>query len=125
MKGRPLLLALVLVVAQCVVLYWPSPTVPGAADVPGLDKILHVAIFALPTWALVRAVRTPWVGVLAMVVHVPVSEWVQQALVPGRGAELWDGVAGLLGIVIGWAAGARTRAARDPRQQPASPGRSA
>lgn len=124
MKGRSLL-AFVLVALQLAALYWPSPQLPGAEEVPGLDKVLHVVLFALPTWALVRAIRAPWVAVLAMVVHVPVSEWVQQALVVGRGAELLDGLAGLLGIGLGALVGLLGRARGDQAQQQANRGRAA
>lgn len=83
-------------------LYTTSPPDVGGLAFPGLDKVAHVVIFALPTWALLRVVPSPWLALVPMLVHVPVSEWIQATMLPGRGGEIWDGVAGLVGIAIGW-----------------------
>ena len=36
-------------------LYTPSPPDAGALSFPGIDKLAHVVLFAVPTWALVKA----------------------------------------------------------------------
>lgn len=83
-------------------LYTTSPPDVGGLAFPGIDKVAHVVLFALPTWALLRVVPSPWLALVPMVMHVPVSEWIQQVALPGRGGEVWDAVAGLMGIALGW-----------------------
>lgn len=49
-----------------------------------------------------------WVGIRAdvllgaLVVHAGVSEVVQEVLIPGRGGDIFDAVADLFGIALGW-----------------------
>lgn len=108
------------------VLYDPSP--PGPALLPGADKIVHVAIFALPIPLAARALRRWWWLALALAVHAPVSEAIQGGLLPGRSADPWDMVADLLGVGLGVGAALLTRrggapaplirwSARDPRDR--------
>ena len=74
-------LAIVAVVAQLVVLYWPFVTVEG--PVSWTDKVVHLLVF---------------------VIHAPVSELVQHFLMPGRSGDGWDVVLDLVGVAVGAAA---------------------
>ncbi len=98
-------LAAALVLAQSVALYLPDTSgVPGTdLPIPHLDKIVHVGLFALPTWALLRVVRRRRVVVGAMLAQAVVSEVVQGTLLPHRGFEVLDAVADLAGIGLGLA----------------------
>ncbi len=90
------------VVVQLVVLYWPFGI--GGPGVPGLDKVVHVAVFG----AVALAGRVAGVGVWPLVVglglHAVVSEVVQGALLDRRGADPLDVVADLVGVALGLAA---------------------
>lgn len=99
-------------------LYTPDPPDPGALSFPGIDKLAHVVLFAVPTWALVKALPKAWMGIVAMVIHVPVSEVVQATFLAGsRGGEWLDALADLVGIAVGWWTAVRA----DPlRQLPAA-----
>ncbi len=90
-------------------LYTPSPPDAGALSFPGLDKLAHVVLFAVPTWALVKVVPKAWMAVVPMLVHVPVSEIVQATVLSGtRGGEWLDALADLVGIAVGWWTAVRT-----------------
>ena len=67
-----------------------------------MDKLAHVVLFAVPTWALMRVVPNQWFALVPMLLHVPVSELVQANFVANRGGEWGDAAAGLLGIAVGW-----------------------
>ena len=91
----------VAVVVQLVVLYLPGEQVPEAGfAVPGLDKAIHVAVFALPAFLAVGRGRSAW-WALPFAVHAPVSELVQHAWVPLRTGDPVDVVADLAGVVLG------------------------
>lgn len=87
--------------------YLPSVPdgVPGAG-VPGLDKVVHVGVFALTVWALGRVLaprkRFPmgWV-VIAAVLHALLIELVQALLLPERSPDGADLVADLAGVALG------------------------
>lgn len=83
-------------------LYTPTPPDTSTFGIPGLDKLAHVVLFALPTWALVRVVPKDWMALVPMIAHVPISEWVQLRLLPTRTGDVWDAVADLVGIAVGW-----------------------
>ena len=101
-RRRALTAALaVAVVVQLVVLYLPGEQVPEAGfTVPGLDKAIHVAVFALPAFLAVWRGRSEW-WALPFAVHAPVSELVQHAWVPLRTGDPVDVVADLAGVVLG------------------------
>lgn len=99
----------VAVVVQLVVLYLPGEQVPEAGfAVPGLDKAIHVAVFALPVFLAVWRGRSAW-WALPFAVHAPVSELVQHAWVPLRTGDPVDVVADLVGVVLGVVAAWRHR----------------
>jgi VanZ family protein len=91
------------VLVQLAVLYDPSPpSVDGLATVTGLDKVVHLGVFALVMAAgRVARLPRPWLLLLA-VVQAPVSEIVQATLLPGRQGDPWDVVADLTGCLLGW-----------------------
>ena len=95
-------LAIVAVVAQLVVLYWPVVTVEG--PVSWTDKVVHLLVFAVPTYAVGRALRSVRAAVLVFAIHAPVSELVQHFLLPGRSGDGWDVVLDLVGVAAGAAA---------------------
>ena len=92
-------LAIVAVVAQLVVLYWPVLTVEG--PVSWTDKVVHLIVFAVPTYAVGRALGSVRAAVLVFAIHAPVSELVQHALLPGRSGDVWDVVPDLVGVAVG------------------------
>ena len=100
-RARPgaVTLAVVAVVAQLLVLYWPVVTVEG--PVSWTDKVVHLVVFAVPTYAVGRALRSVRVAVRVFAVHAPDSELVQHAWLPGRSGDVWDVVLDLVGVAIG------------------------
>ena len=87
-------------VVQLLVLYAPDPGTGGGA-LPGLDKLVHVAVFAAAVWTG-RAAGLPAVPlVAALAVHAGVSELVQGALLPGRDGDPLDVAADLVGVALG------------------------
>jgi hypothetical protein len=90
-------LALLLVV-QVLVLYLPS----GVGEPPfrHADKLVHVAVFAAPAAVAALLAAGPWV-LAVLVGHALVSEPLQGWVTTGRVADVWDAVAGLVGIVLG------------------------
>ncbi|GAA2742716.1 hypothetical protein GCM10009868_13740 [Terrabacter aerolatus] len=87
------------VVGQLLALYWPVVTVEG--PVSWTDKVVHLLVFAAPTYAVGRALGSVWPSVLAFAVHAPVSELVQHHLLPGRSGDVWDAVVDLVAVALG------------------------
>lgn len=86
--------------------YLPSvPDVPAPPSL-GLDKLVHVGVFALTVWAIgrlcapVRRFPMGWV-VLAALAHALAIEVLQGALMPERSADVADVLADSLGIAAG------------------------
>lgn len=79
--------------------------IPGAG-VPGLDKVVHVVLFALTVWAAGRVLapvkRFPmgWVVIVALV-HAGLIELIQQIALPDRAGSAGDLVADVVGIALG------------------------
>lgn len=114
-----LLIALAL---QVYVLYLHVPGAESSLAVPHADKVVHVAVFALPT-ALAVLARYPLLPVaVILAAHAPLSELVQHLWLPERGGDPWDVVADWvgvgLGLLVGWMVLART-AARGGRRRDA------
>lgn len=107
-EGRPwdrhpvwcVLLVLALVV-QLVVLY--APSAPGPPPPRGLDKVVHAAVFAAPTAAALLAGLSRRVVLTVLLVHAPVSELLQWAVLPHRDGSVWDVVADVTGVFLGLA----------------------
>ncbi len=87
------------VVVQLITLY--SPRVVGAPPIAGLDKVVHLAVFAAPALAaLLAGLSAPWVlGLLA--VHAPVSELIQHVGLSRRSGDVFDVAADLCGVALG------------------------
>ena len=94
--------AVISVVAQLLVLYWPVVTVEG--PVSWTDKVVHLLIFAVPTYAVGRALGSVRTAVLVFAVHAPLSELVQHFALPGRSGDPWDAAVDLVGVSIAAAA---------------------
>jgi hypothetical protein len=92
----------VALVLQLISLYLPRA--PAGPQVTGLDKVVHVCIFAAPALAaLMAGVSAPWaLGILA--VHAPLSELVQHFALPQRSGDVLDVMADFAGIALGWLA---------------------
>lgn len=118
MAGRwrwlPLTAALALHLA---VLYAPSPDAPSSG-VPGQDKAVHVLVFALPTWAGLRAGLAARWFVPALLAHSAVSEIVQALALPERSGDGWDVLADAVGVAVGVLAFTTARR-RSPRRRDA------
>jgi VanZ family protein len=102
--------------AQLVALYVPRAPSEGGGH--GVDKVVHVALFAVVVWTA-RRVGLPllWV-VLICAAHAPVSEWVQSAFLPHRDGSVDDAVADLVGVAIGAVLPVQRSAARRGRMSP-------
>ena len=88
--------------AQLIALY--APEGPAGPQVSGLDKVIHMLIFAAPAFvALMIGIRARWaLGILA--VHAPVSELIQHFVLQHRSGDVLDVVADLTGVALGgWA----------------------
>jgi hypothetical protein len=85
---------------QLAVLYAPRAPGIATAGLP-VDKLVHIAVFALPTAALIAAgVPRRWaIGLMAA--HAPLSELIQGSLLADRSAERADVVADLAGVLLG------------------------
>ena len=109
MGGRPGALAWAVAVGsvalQALALYWPSVPDTGVS-IPGADKVVHVVLFGLHTWALARVAGLRW-AVLLMGGHALASELVQGFVVGTREADPLDLLADAVGVVVGAAAARR------------------
>lgn len=90
-----------------VVLFAPGSDVPGAP--PGVDKLVHLGLFALLAltgrWASLRPVPL----VVALVGYGAVSELVQDLAPIGRNGGLGDLAADAAGVAVVWAVDAWRR----------------
>jgi len=90
-------------------LFWPSfvlslvvlfTPVYGAGEMRYLDKVVHVIMFGFLTWfALLKFSNRFWVGSL-MIIYIASAEIIQEVCIPGRGLDIWDAVAGMLGLMF-------------------------
>jgi VanZ family protein len=104
------------------VLFWPDP-VGGGSGLPGGDKVVHAALFAL----LAATTRLRFGGrpghpgpgalLVALAGYAAVSELAQAALLPTRSGDVWDLFADLVGVAVGW-----RLAGRAVPDRPAGPG---
>ena len=81
-----------------------SPRGLGGPGIPGLDKVVHALIFFAPAFAvLMMGIRARWaLGILAL--HAPVSELIQHVGLVQRSGDVFDVLADLSGVALGWAA---------------------
>ncbi len=79
-----------------------TPTTAGPSLFEGSDKVVHLGLFAL------LAATTRWrfgpatAALAAVAAYAVVSEVVQGALLSTRSGDLYDVVADLLGVALGW-----------------------
>lgn len=87
------------VAVQLIVVY--APNGPAGPQITGLDKVVHLFIFAAPVLAgMLAGISAPWVlGILA--VHAPVSELIQHIALPHRQGDVFDVLADLAGVALG------------------------
>ncbi len=91
----------VALLVQLAVLYAPRvPPVPGA-EVAGLDKLVHAAVFAAVTFTALRAGLRPALVVGVGLAHAVVSEVLQHAVLPGRSGDPVDVLADVVGVALG------------------------
>lgn len=119
---RRLLVARVVLVVAIGLQVWGlyAPDVPGGGDLPGADKVAHVAMFALVMAAGVGAGVPVRPLAVVLVLHAVASEVTQAALISTRAGDVQDAVADVLGVAIGWLAG-RPFAPRPRRPVPEIP----
>ncbi len=91
--------AIFVVLVHLAVLYWPVVAVTG--PVSWSDKVVHLIVFAVPTWLVGRATDRVALSVGVFLLHGPVSELVQHYLLPGRSGDVWDGVLDGVGVAVG------------------------
>jgi hypothetical protein len=79
-----------------------SPQGLAGPGITGLDKVVHVAIFAAPALAaLMLGIRARWaLGILA--VHAPASELIQGFFLSHRSGDVFDMMADFGGVALGW-----------------------
>lgn len=91
--------AAAVVLLHLVALYWPTVGIVG--PVSWTDKVVHLLLFAVPTYAVGLAARSIAPTVVAFALHAPVSELIQQRFLPGRTGDVWDAVLDLVGVALG------------------------
>lgn len=90
---------------QCLALY--APRAPGPPGGLPLDKVAHLALFAVVTaLAIWAGLPRRWV-IVAMVGQAVLSEAIQEVLLVDRSGDLADLTADLVGIALGIAIGGR------------------
>jgi VanZ family protein len=100
---RPRLALAAAVALQLVVLY--APRAPSTEQVPlvgpVVDKVVHLAVFALVAWTGRRAgVRVRVLAVL-LLGHAVVSELLQHWVLPHRSGDPLDALADATGVLVG------------------------
>jgi VanZ family protein len=84
---------------QLIVLY--SPVTPAGPPITGLDKLVHLCVFAAPALAaLLAGISARWV-VAILLLHAPISELIQHFAVPSRTGDVLDVLADFSGVAIG------------------------
>lgn len=86
------------VLVHLAALYWPVVTVAG--PVSWTDKVVHLVLFAVPTYLVARLLARPFWVVLGFALHSVVSELSQHYWLPGRSGDPWDVVADVAGVVL-------------------------
>jgi len=89
----------VTVVVQLVVLY--APRAPAVSSVPGLDKLVHAAVFGAVAWAATRCGVARWVVAVVLVAHAALSEVLQHTLLAHRSGDAVDALADTVGVGLG------------------------
>ncbi|MDQ7992730.1 MAG: VanZ family protein [Propionicimonas sp.] len=106
--------AVLAVAVHLVALYLPSAPEAGVGP-PGLDKVAHVLLFAVPVWLIGALTGRVWLVAAVFAGHAVVSELVQHWFLPHRDGDPFDLLADLVGIA---AAVALLATRRDPAGPP-------
>jgi VanZ family protein len=84
----------------------PASTIPVTPNLPGVDKLVHAGLFGVLTWLALQArardrgTQIPrWALVLCIAIFAAADEGLQR-FVPGRGADIVDWIADMLGTLI-------------------------
>lgn len=88
------------VVTNVAALYWPRG-VSTAVEIPQLDKVVHLLLFAAVAWTGLRARLQGRVLLPLLVVHAVLSEVLQATLLPQRSGDPADVLADLAGVLAG------------------------
>jgi hypothetical protein len=113
-RRRPVVgwvLLLVVLAIQVRLLY--APDLAGPALFAGADKVVHAGLFGLPALIALLGRLRPRQVLLLLVIHAPVSEVVQGALLTRRTGDPWDAVADLVGVALALGLWALLPARRD------------
>lgn len=83
-----------------------APRVPGPATdgPPGVDKLGHVAVFALVVVVALWAGLPQRLVLPVLLGHAVLSEVIQHVALDGRSGDPWDVAADVLGVGLGWGA---------------------
>ena len=95
------------VLVQLLVLYLPRAPAAGG---PGLDKLVHAAVFGAVLWAGLRCGFPTVPLVVALLAHAVLSEVLQERLLPNRSGDPLDVVADTVGVLLALAIARRDRA---------------
>lgn len=90
-------------VAPVLLVHLVALYMPGNSSIPEplyVDKLVHAALFGVPTWLLGRLTKRPWLIASIFAVHAVFSEVAQLLWVPGRDGDVFDALADLVGITI-------------------------
>jgi VanZ family protein len=84
----------------------PARTLPSAPLLPGMDKLVHAALFGILAWLALqarardRAAYVPvWLLILGLATFAAADEWLQH-FVPGRSADWMDWLADMAGVLM-------------------------
>lgn len=89
-------------VVHVVAIYLPgspdgSLELPG---VPGIDKLIHAALFGVPVYLLGVLTGRIWLWAGVFAAMAGLSEVIQWRFIPYRDGDMWDAVADLVGITL-------------------------
>ncbi len=81
----------------------PPSGLPEAPFIPGLDKIVHIILFAV--WSFLLAGYTRSTAFMVLLTGFALGtgiEFLQEASAMGRSFEWWDVAADVSGVVLGY-----------------------
>lgn len=83
----------------------PGAALPNVSDIPGVDKVVHGALYGVLGALVARAIGaksgSAWLAAgVVVALFAAVDEWHQQ-WIPGRSAEAFDWVADVAGATFG------------------------
>ena len=104
--GRPRLaprwllpLAVLVLVVQLLAVYLPGTAYSIEVEIPYVDKLVHLLIFAVPTYLFGRWSGRTWLVAAIFVAHGALSEIVQ-GFIPYRDPDVFDFTADAVGVAL-------------------------